>query len=60
MERAIIALPSVTGKGVSRIDDEKDAWNDTFSHPDSTHYLTDGDALMIPGLMVRAGVAGSR
>ena len=41
----------------SRIDDEKDAWNDTFSHPDSTHYLTDGDALMIPGLMVRAGVS---
>lgn len=40
----------------SRIDDEKDAWNDTFSHPDSTHYLTDGDALMIPGITARIGV----
>ena len=38
------------------IDDADDAWNDTFSHPDSTHWLFDGDALRIPGLMVRAGV----
>lgn len=40
----------------TRIDDADAAWNDTFSHPDSTHWLFEGDALMIPGLMVRAGV----
>lgn len=40
----------------SRIDAADDAWNDTFSHPDSTHWLFEGDALMIPGLMLRAGV----
>jgi hypothetical protein len=40
----------------TRIDDADDAWNDTFSHPDSTHYLFEGSALHIPGLMARAGV----
>jgi hypothetical protein len=40
----------------TRVDDAKSAWNDTFSHPDSTHWLYDGDALPIPGLLVRAGV----
>lgn len=40
----------------TRIDDADDAWNDTFSHPDSTHWLFDGNALPIPGLMLRAGV----
>jgi hypothetical protein len=40
----------------TRVDDAKPAWNDTFSHPDSTHWLYDGDALPIPGLLVRAGV----
>jgi hypothetical protein len=39
------------------IDDADAAWNDTFSHPDSTHWLFDGGALPIPGLMVRAGVS---
>jgi len=38
------------------IDHHDDAWNDTFVHPDSTHYLFDGSRLPIPGLMVRAGV----
>lgn len=39
------------------IDAADPAWNDTFSHPDSTHWLVDeGDPLPIPGLMVRAGV----
>lgn len=32
------------------------AWNDTFVHPDSTHWLFEGDGLKFPGLMVRAGV----
>ena len=40
----------------TRIDDADAAWNDTFSHPDATHWLFDGDALLIPGLMLRAGV----
>ena len=38
------------------IDDADAAWNDTFSHPDSTHTLFDGNALLIPGLMFRVGV----
>lgn len=41
----------------TRIDAADDAWNDTFSHPDATHWLFDGDALLIPGLMLRAGVS---
>lgn len=40
----------------NRIDPADDAWNDTFSHPDDTHWLFEGDALLIPGLMVRAGI----
>ena len=38
------------------IDDSKSAWNDTFVHPDSTHWLIEGSGLKIPGLMLRAGV----
>lgn len=38
------------------IDDEDAAWNDTFVHPDSTHWLFEGAGLQFPGLMVRAGV----
>jgi len=40
----------------TRIDDADPAWNDTFSHPSPTHWLFDGEALPIPGLMLRAGV----
>ena len=40
----------------TRIDAHDAAWNDTFSHPDSTHWLFEGDALKIPGLMLRAGL----
>ena len=39
----------------TKIDETDAAWNDTFSHPDSTHYLADGD-LLFPGLMFRVGV----
>lgn len=42
-------------QSATRIDDADAAWNDTFSHPDSTHWLFEGDALMIPGLMLRVG-----
>jgi hypothetical protein len=38
------------------IDDTDDAWNDTFVHPDSTHYLFEGSSLKFPGLTVRAGL----
>ncbi len=41
----------------TRIDDAAPAWNDTFSHPDSLHWLKDGAALPIPGLMLRVGVS---
>ena len=38
------------------IDESKDAWNDTFVHPDSTHWLIGGPRLPIMGLMGRMGV----
>jgi hypothetical protein len=41
------------------IDDADAAWNDTFVHPDSTHYLFEGSGQEIPGLMLKAGVSGS-
>jgi hypothetical protein len=40
----------------THIDDADPAWNDTFVHPDSTHYLFEGEGLAFPGLMLRAGV----
>ena len=41
------------------IDASEAAWNDTFVHPDSTHWLFEGSGLKFPGLMVRAGITGS-
>jgi hypothetical protein len=38
------------------IDDSDAAWNDTFVHRDSTHWLFEGDRLAFPGLTVRAGL----
>lgn len=38
------------------IDDTEAAWNDTFVHPDSTHWLFEGDGLAFPGLTFRTGV----
>ena len=38
------------------IDASEAAWNDTFVHPDSTHWLFEGASLKFPGLTVRAGV----
>lgn len=40
----------------SRINDADAAWNDTFSHPDSTHWLFEGSALFLPGLVARGGI----
>ena len=38
------------------IDDTKSAWNDTFVHPNATHWLEEGDHLSIPGLTFRTGI----
>jgi hypothetical protein len=37
-------------------DDTKAAWNDTFVHPDSTHWLKESDRLPFPGLTFRTGI----
>lgn len=37
-------------------DDTREAWNDTFVHPDSTHWLKEGDRLGIPGLAFRTAI----
>ncbi|MGH7680043.1 MAG: hypothetical protein ACRENU_16360 [Gemmatimonadaceae bacterium] len=41
----------------TNIDDNAPAWNDTFVHPDSTHWLYEGSGLQFPGVAVRAGVS---
>ena len=41
------------------IHDSDAAWNDTFVHPDSTHWLTEGSGLSFPGLALRAGITRS-
>lgn len=38
------------------IDEHKGAWNDTFVHPDSTHWLVGGSNLPIMGLTGRMGL----
>ncbi|MFN8581427.1 MAG: hypothetical protein U0163_10675 [Gemmatimonadaceae bacterium] len=40
----------------TNINDHDSAWNDTFVHPDSAHWLFEGEGLKFPGLMVRAGL----
>ncbi len=35
------------------------AWNDTFVHPDSAHWLFEGSGLQFPGFQLRAGVSKS-
>jgi hypothetical protein len=37
-------------------DDAKPAWNDTFVHPDSAHWLKEGSRLPFPGLTARVGI----
>jgi hypothetical protein len=41
------------------IDNKDSAWNDTFVHPDSAHWLFEGNGLAFPGVMARAGITGS-
>ena len=43
----------------TKLDDKASAWNDTFVHPDSTHWLTEGSGLKIPGLSARVGVGAN-
>ncbi len=43
-------------QGTTRIDDADAAWNDTFVHPDSGHWLFEGAGLSFPSLRFRAGV----
>jgi hypothetical protein len=38
------------------IDDSDAAWNDTFVHPDSSHWLFEGSRLPFPGLTARVGI----
>ncbi len=38
------------------INEHESAWNETFVHPDTTHYLIGGESLPIPGLTLRAGL----
>ena len=40
----------------TKIDETDGAWNNTFVHPDSTHWLIDGPELPFPGLTLRAGI----
>jgi len=40
----------------TKLDDTQNAWNDTFVHPDSTHWLTEGAGLGFPGLTFRTGI----
>ena len=40
----------------TRIDETTNAWNNTFVHPHSTHYLVGGPILPFPGLCLRAGL----
>ena len=39
------------------VDDASSAWNDTFVHPDSTHWLYEGNGLTFPGLAGRVGLS---
>ena len=43
----------------TNVDDQSSAWNDTFVHPDSTHWLYEGSGLQFPGLAFRAGVTST-
>ena len=43
----------------TNVDDNTSAWNDTFVHPDSTHWLYEGSGLQFPGLAARAGVTST-
>lgn len=39
------------------IDETSEAWNNTFVHPDTAHWLVGGPALAFPGLTFRTGLS---
>ncbi len=41
----------------TKIDESTEAWNNTFVHPDSEHWLIGGEELPFPGLSLRAGIS---
>ncbi len=41
--------------GLTSIDQTSGAWNNTFAHPDSVHYL--GDEIMLPAIHIRMGIS---
>lgn len=41
----------------TEINDAEGAWNNTFVHPDSIHWLKEGPRLAVPGLSGRVGIA---
>jgi hypothetical protein len=43
----------------TNVDDRDAAWNDTFVHPDSLHWLFEGSGLQFPGLAFRAGLTST-
>lgn len=43
----------------TELDDTQPAWNDTFVHPDSTHWLLEGNALVFPGVTFRTGITNN-
>lgn len=40
----------------TKFNDSDPAWNDTFVHPDSVHWLKEGSQLPFPGLTARVGI----
>ncbi len=59
----IVAKPLGTGRFElsvlqwnTKIDESQDAWNNTFVHPNSEHWLIGGEELPFPGLSLRAGI----
>jgi hypothetical protein len=40
----------------SDVDETSGAWNNTFQHPDSEHYLAEGPRVSTPGLRFRIGI----
>jgi hypothetical protein len=40
----------------TNVDDHSSAWNDTFVHPDSAHWLYEGSGLQFPGFAARVGL----
>lgn len=60
-----LAAPAPLGKGhwqlqveqtSAAVDQESGAWNNSFYHPDSTHYLTESGRIVVPALRFRMGI----